>query len=346
MVNINWVDSSSKSWSDAKEAGFLDVISKFNLGLSLTALMRTGLAAKLRESENIGEETLFEGFDSVLCGRFMHYLRIHGVVESNEGKQWRFTTKGKSLCSPPALAHLAFYTEVYGPIVANIENFLSHKHIYGKDIERDGRALGEHCATLFEYYHTESMLEILDSLDGESILDLGCGGGQFLVDACLKSDKVTGIGVDIAPGAVDFANQLAAKHGLSDRLKFVVGDAFDDSTWPAESFDCDILCAHGVIHEHFRDGEEAVVNILNKFSNLLEKNFKAFILGEPELRYDLDQSDPDLYLIHIFTAQGFPRHREAWLSLFDKTNLECQNVFSRPTEGPRFNFYELTRRNN
>lgn len=341
-IPIHWIKSTSHdlSWKKAKEAGLLNIISHFNLGLALTALLRSGMATRLRAQRQINDASLFEGLNPKLSDRFMDYMRIHGIVEQ-EGRFYFLTDRGWALTSPPALAHLAFYTQVYGPIVDSILDFLTGDIIYGKDIERDGRALGEHCATLFKHYHTESMLQILSSLEGETIYDVGCGGGQFLVDVCMKSDKVKGIGLDISPGAIEFANDLASKYGLSDRLKFFVGDAFDETTWPEESFSSDILCAHGVIHEHFRDGEDAVVNILNRFAGLMNKSFKAFILGEPELRYDLDQSDPDLYLIHIFTAQGFPRHREAWLQVFEKSQLMCRNVFSRAEEGPRFNFFEL-----
>jgi hypothetical protein len=98
------------------------------------------------------------------------------------------------------------------------------------------------------------------------------------------------------------------------------------------------------VHEHFRHGEAAVISILNTYGDILQSRDRVFILGEPELRYDRVKNDVDLFLVHIFTAQGFPRHREEWLALFARTRLRCRAVYTRPYAGPRFNFFVLERR--
>lgn len=337
---IHWVTNTNDSWKKAKEEGLLDIISYFNLAHTLTAVLKTGLADRLRLKDHIHSVELFKDLEPVLCTHLMRYLQTHGIVTiSND--VYSLSTRGQKLLSSPALAHLAFYTEAYGPVVSNMEHLLTGKLVYGKGIERNGLALGQHCATLFEEYHTESMLEALEDISCKKILDLGCGGGQFLIDICLKSVDISGIGLDISEPAILFAKKGASSNNLCNRLNFSVADAFDQNTWPESSYECDVLCAHGVLHEHFRDGQEAVINILNKFTELLKSGFKAFILGEPELRYDLDQSDADLHLVHIFTAQGFPKDRDFWLDIFKKTDLECKRIYSRPTEGPRFNFFVL-----
>ncbi|MEZ2279335.1 MAG: cyclopropane-fatty-acyl-phospholipid synthase family protein [Microcoleus sp.] len=333
-------EAQDSSWSAVERSGILQVISNFNLAYVLLATYRVGIAQKLSDRKPFSPEALLEGISSYLGKHLLKYLLIHGLIQEEEG-YLRATQQGLDMFSEPAMAQLGFYVESYGGVTSNISRLLKNEVCYGKDINRDGRSLGEHCATLFKEYHTPTVLAALKGIDAKRILDLGCGGGQFLIDACLKSDDLKGIGLDISEAAIDFARNLAQENGLEERLSFVVGDAFKPDSWTEECFSADVVSAVGVVHEHFRSGEDAVINILNTYAELLENGVKAFILGEPEIRYDLQKSDVDLYLVHIFTAQGYPRYREEWLALFDKTKLVCRNVYTRPDAGPRFNFFEL-----
>ena len=331
----------NQSWSDVENSGMVEMISHYNLAKVLTALYRSGLINQLKE-EPIKVESI-ESFNNYLLENVFRYLSTHGLLVKDE-EGYYLTNKGKVLLSDESIAQLCFYSEAYAEVTSNIDKFLTNEAVYGRDIIRDGKSLGMHCDTLFKEYHTETVLKAISNLECQKILDIGCGGGQFLIDACKKS-AVTGIGIDISEPAIAYARKSARKNDLEDRLDFVVGDAFDLSTWSDECFTAEILCGSGVIHEHFRDGEEAVVNILNTYSKLLsEQDFKALILGEPEIRHDLVKNDADLYLVHIFTAQGFPRYREQWLELFQKTKLKCEDVYTRLTAGPRFNFFVLNLR--
>lgn len=331
----------NKSWSDVEGSGVIELISQYQLAKVLTSLYKTGLIKKLKDIECIDINT-FNGFNNYLLTHLFNYLKIHNILYDTE-KGYCVTIKGKAIFSDESIAQLCFYSEAYDNITSNINNFLNDNLLYGRDIIRDGKSLGIHCDTLFKEYHTESMVEALKHLECKKILDVGCGGGQFLIDLCAKNPKLTGIGLDISEPAISHANKAAEKQNLSARLNYVVADAFDLSTWPQECFGADVLCGSGVVHEHFRDGEKSVIDILNTYASLLTNNdFKAIILGEPEIRYDLLKSDADLYLVHIFTAQGFPRHCDEWLELFEKTNLQCNDVYTRPSAGPRFNFFVLT----
>lgn len=332
----------NRSWNDVESTGIIDIIRNYHLAKVLTALYRANIIEKIKSDEPIKTEN-FPECNSYLLGHLFHYLSIHDIFTVDDNGDYYLTEKGRGLLSDPGIAHLCFYSEAYADITSNIDKFLTNKASYGKDITRNGKSLGIHCDTLFREYHTASVFEAIKDLDAKKILDIGCGGGQFLVDVCRNSDTLTGVGLDISEPAIVYAKENATQLNLSSRLSFVVADAFDLSTWPQDCFDADILTAAGVIHEHFRDGEQAVIDILNTYAELLkDKGFKAIVLGEPEIRYDLIKSDSDLYLVHIFTAQGFPHYREEWLELFKKTKLKCEDVYTRPFAGPRFNFFVLT----
>ncbi|CAI1901103.1 N5-glutamine S-adenosyl-L-methionine-dependent methyltransferase [Serratia quinivorans] len=346
MQNINYEltelknSKVDKTWAEIERAGVVKSISNYLLCQVIFACHEAGLAKALYQNNKVDQETLFENRDPYLCKHLLNYLKTHALVTINNNK---ITVKdeAKGWFSPVAGAQMGFYLEAYGPVVRAIPELLSGASIYGTDVLRNGRALGVHCATLFETYHTDTVLQALSDKTSSHILDLGCGAGQFLIDACLRDKNLTGIGLDISAPAIEEANELCKKYNLADRLKFVVGDAFQPGSWPEECHKADVICAVGVIHEHFRDGEQAVVNILNIYAKSMKNKGKRFILGEPEIRYDTERNDADLYLVHIFTAQGFPRYREEWMDVIEKTNFDCLGIYSRPVGGPRFNFFVL-----
>jgi release factor glutamine methyltransferase len=56
------------------------------------------------------------------------------------------------------------------------------------------------------------------------VLDLGTGTGCLLLSLLSELPAATGIGVDVAAGAVETARRNAARFGLTARAEFVVGD--------------------------------------------------------------------------------------------------------------------------
>jgi SAM-dependent methyltransferase len=332
------------AWAGYHRSSVGGLISAFNLAYALVATRRAGILGALSAHGQLPMSEVIGQLDEHLATNLLRYLEVMGVVQI-DAMNVRLTDMGLDMASATALAQLEFYVEAYGPVVSQLTGLLLGDKVYGRDVARDGAALGRSCADLFTIYHDPIVLEVLTSLEATKVLDIGCGAGQFLLDACNADPVLQGVGLDIDRASIDIANRLAREAGLADRLTFVVADAFQPNTWPDETRDADALFGVGVLHEHFRDGEDAVIAILNTFAGQLRAgSIKSFVLGEPELRYDQHENDCDLYLVHIFTAQGFPRKRELWLELFEKSDLQCRRVWTRPGAGPRFNFYDLVPR--
>jgi cyclopropane fatty-acyl-phospholipid synthase-like methyltransferase len=182
--------------------------------------------------------------------------------------------------------------------------------------------------------------EVLKGRQVRRLLDIGCGGGSLVVDACLQDPELTAIGLDESPGAIAEARALAERAGVADRIEFVVADAFAPQTWPDNCRTADAVCAFSVMHELFRDGEQRVVEVLDGYLDQLG-TARFLLIGEPELWGDGLDNDDDFFLIHVLTGQGMPRARSGWLSVFEQSQWECRTVYSRPGAGPRMCFYDL-----
>ncbi|WP_413804426.1 SAM-dependent methyltransferase [Streptomyces sp. OE57] len=327
-------------WRDYRESGLDQMIKNTYLFMTLDACARAGLLDRLREGQTASEE-LFEGMDRKLAESVVRYLELQGVVEDGKEGAWRLTERGQLLTSEASRAMLGFYGEAYGPVISRAADLLVSQATYGRNVARDTAALGRHSATLFHRFHTPTVLNALGDIDAQCILDVGCGAGRLLVDACAQNPNLRGVGLDISPDAIDVARQLAFTAGVDDRLEFVVGDAFHPESWPAVCREADTLVAVGVVHEFFREGEERVVALFDTFAELLRSGLKGFILGEPQLRYDNAEDDSEFFLVHALTAQGFPLRRELWLDILARTQLRCRRLLTRPEAGQRLVFYDL-----
>lgn len=78
----------------------------------------------------------------------------------------------------------------------------------------------------------EAVLEALpDRAASLRILDLGTGSGCILLALLSEYGNATGVGVDVAPGALRTAAENAARLGLADRAAFRRGDWTDPGAW-------------------------------------------------------------------------------------------------------------------
>jgi ubiquinone/menaquinone biosynthesis C-methylase UbiE len=71
----------------------------------------------------------------------------------------------------------------------------------------------------------DEMLKLAQIKKGEYIIDLGSGDGRLVIEAA-KRYGAQGHGIDIQDKLVKLATEGAANAGVSDRVKFIVGDLF------------------------------------------------------------------------------------------------------------------------
>ena len=328
-----------RAWQEFTVSGAPQMISAMHLCQAIHAVHETGLLDALRPGLRHEEVGALAGFNPDILRGLLRYLVIRGVLDDTP-HGYLLTRWGELLTADATLARLGVYVGAYGPVTSRMSELLSGRAEYGRDVLRDGGALGAHCDTLFNLFHSATIATALAGRGVSRLLDVGCGGGQLLIDACLRDEKLTGVGLDISADAIAVASQLAQEKGVADRAQFFVANAFDPASWPQQCRDVDALCIVSALHEHLRHGEQAVVDILTQYVKSLP-NLKVLLVGEPEMLMEDRENHDDFFLIHVLTGQGLPRDRHAWLPVFAKAGLECRHIYTRPGAGPRLCFYDL-----
>jgi len=78
----------------------------------------------------------------------------------------------------------------------------------------------------------DGMLKLAKVSKADVVYDLGCGDGKIVI-AAARQYGARGVGIDIDPQRIKEANENAVKAGVTDKVKFVLGDIYD----PAVKFD-------------------------------------------------------------------------------------------------------------
>ena len=73
----------------------------------------------------------------------------------------------------------------------------------------------------------DAMLELAKVTEDDVIYDLGCGDGRIVITAA-KKYGATGTGIDINPDRIQEANENAREAGVTDKVRFIEGDLFEE----------------------------------------------------------------------------------------------------------------------
>lgn len=71
-----------------------------------------------------------------------------------------------------------------------------------------------------------AMLKLAEVTSKDTVYDLGCGDGRFVVTAA-RQFGARGVGVDIDPERIKEARELAKRTNAEDKVRFIEGDLFD-----------------------------------------------------------------------------------------------------------------------
>ena len=74
----------------------------------------------------------------------------------------------------------------------------------------------------------DAMLEMASVTRRDIVYDLGCGDGKIVI-AAAKRYGARGVGIDIDPERIKEANENAKAAGVTDKVRFAVGDIFSES---------------------------------------------------------------------------------------------------------------------
>ncbi|WP_214106911.1 methyltransferase domain-containing protein [Acrocarpospora catenulata] len=199
-----------------------DIFSSYLVAVSLSAASELGILDGLREQGSYSFDAAEAGgLDRTVVRQLLATLSWAEIVEVADDK----AVVGPRFDEAYA-ARGYFYWMVRGcgelfsvaPGVARTDDRV------GDFYTRDMRAVAVGSRLIGDTHVEPHFTKLLAELDYKVICDLGCGSGQRVMAAATARPGVRGVGVDIAPAAVELAAESVAEAGLADRISIVTGD--------------------------------------------------------------------------------------------------------------------------
>ena len=307
----------------------------YAMSFLLSSFHDTGVFEVLKElkpksSKEISEKLSLNKF--ILESGLNFLVNADNSIIKDKNGDYQMTALGqKRIFSDQAMAMALGAVGAYHVLLTNFTSTMKNELVYGKDFIRDGRLVAKSSVLTGKANYSWVAQKISD-LNVDTVVDLGCGSGDIIIDFCKRQNSFRGIGLDIDPEAIQLARENVKQNQLDDRIELITGDMLDPSTYSKKISSKGEKVAFNAImalHEFLINGEIAVVNVLKKMKQEFPGSY--FILGEFNRCTDEEFSKIPLYermhmlfyqeIIHGLTDQDLAS-LDTWKKIFKEADVE------------------------
>ncbi len=300
-------------------------IRNFFLAQALHHALDLGVFAALGDDPGIGAGALAArlGLDTERLQGLLYFLQNEGYVVGDGG--WSLTAKGAGL-----QVFAPWYEMLvggYAPAMQQLGDVLRPGAPWAT---RNTTRVGAGSCGIGMYDALPLVQRLLAAADRppSTVVDLGCGNADFLIELLLSRPGLRGVGVEPDPGSIELARQLRTERAVADRLELFTGTAADviKLDLPDRGRDACFMTAF-VLQEMLRqDGEKAVEDLLRTTFEtypaarwlVVEMDHKP---ASPIMAHGLALAFYNPYfLIHSITEQRL-QTRQWWIDMFDRVGL-------------------------
>lgn len=308
----------------AYRLGWGSILSGYFTTRAMQALFNVGFFDELCEKGTVDPLAFSasRNLDAAILKSLCDMLFSLSILSKN-GVEYSLDSKGKLLVE----VLRGWFDLAYGyePVFHSLENLLTKKKEYGKDVYRLSDSVAKGSGEMENWVYFPLAIDIIAKNRFSTVLDLGCGDGTFLRHLCEKNQKVTGIGVDIAPDAIARGEEKVKQAHLQDRIHLFVEDISKLDRLPDSLHGVDAATVFFVLHELLFAGDEYVVELLRSFRNLFPGVplivFEA-VRPAPEEMRKRPEMGVYYYMYHDITHQR-PVGREKWKALFRTAGFDA-----------------------
>lgn len=296
---------------------------------TLLALWRLGVlghavtAGKVDPAQYATEHSCDPGLLRAVLG----YLVVRGYFDT-DGDYFQLSERGRRIA--PYFGYLPMHVGAYEPVLQAIEDLITSRKVYGKDLRRTETEMLDGLTELEEH-----VLSRLADMTGGTrfgkVLDLGCGSARMLSKLLQRNPGVHGVGIDWEQAAVDDAQRTLAETGLTDRASVLRGDAGRIRELPPRALDgVDLVVAMFVMHEIYRQrSRPGVIECLENIASTI--GHEGLLLMVEVSRIEPDRPRPGLrfipeyQLIHDFSNQRLAS-QEDWREMLAEAGMSVLRV--------------------
>lgn len=246
-----------RSVSESRPA--FDLFEGFATSNVLAGLEMAGLLGTLEERGLSEEDARRRDPDeAALLLASLRYLRDRALVQESSGR-FTLTDFGREVCEDKG--YIVWLVGGYGEPLRRLDALLAMGSRYGTDYVRDGRWVADGTTLMARKDVIPHTLRLLDKLEFDSVVDIGCGNARLLLTICQRAGA-RGVGVDINPEACALAEEAVREAGMTDRVQILCGNALDLDAIPGLA-ETQLVITFVLLHEILGKGHDALVGYLS-----------------------------------------------------------------------------------
>ncbi len=186
-----------------------------------------GIFDLILERGAIKKQELIERFGMTNLGasNLLDFMSAQSLIYEENGAY--YMTPEMQVDVTENMGFLSWLIEAYEPVVDNAYGILSQKLNYGSDVIRKDKEMAE-ATSLVSFYKTDPFVfRLLDRLEFDLVIDIGCGSGQRLLQLAERYPMSKLSGIDISQKCCELAQSNINKNGLSEQINVVQSSAED-----------------------------------------------------------------------------------------------------------------------
>jgi hypothetical protein len=214
-----------------------------------------------------------------------------------------------------------------GELFAKMPHAMRNDNRVGDYFRRDASAISFACKEINTRYFDPAFWPAVDSLgyDFTAVADLGSGSGERLVQLVTRYPGTRGLGVEIAPPALEMSRAEIAAKGLTDSISFIEGDVRCLEPRP-EFAEIDLLTCFMMGHDFWP--RENCVATLRRLREVFP-GVRRFLLGDATRVAGLEADELPMFTLgfevgHDLMGVYLPTLDE-WDGVFEEAGWRCAN---------------------
>lgn len=229
-----------------------------------------------------------------------------------------------------------FFALAYESVFSNTASLLKKEVRYGQDVIRDGEYLGISSA-LYNERAWDVVIDLLRGMEINTVVDLGCSIGDFLIRVQKNFPRMHSIGVEVDSVAAAIARKTLSSQSDRDVL-IIDGDAATPEAWKdliVQDGDRSATLFIGITmwHEFLYKGEQYLLDIFSQYKTLFPGStfmvveYNGFSVSESMLLPESHRESVSVYqLVHPLTLQGLPQPPSKWRELFERSGMQVKKT--------------------
>lgn len=315
------MSSKLKTEITGEEDGFfhiLNLVENFCLCAALKSLFTMKIYNYMHSKKKSSTQDIANSLalDPTRLEAFLLYLRNAGLVLKDSNGLWSVSDK---------LVRMQVYQPWiemmiggYGITFLNLYDGLKDKNLI---LDRNEKYVGSGSCGISQFGALPLVKELIykHELKCDSVLDIGCGNGNYLYSLSQMLGKIEAYGIEPSEAVVLEANNYLSKLGVSHHIKVFKGSAKDFDKVITEKPKVILICF--VLHEILaQEGKQGVINFLKKIKNYFPLS-KVVVIEIDEKFSEIKNKKIEqgyynpYFLLHFFTNQKLET-ADFWRNMF------------------------------